>query len=228
MWIQESVRRAKKLKDQYQMNGVQVFIKDSLPEEIDPDFIFNYVGSRIPLFLTTNIDMIYVGQFPEMKERDINAFYENDAIYITNEQDDEMDMIEDIVHEVSHAVEHYNREAIYGDGKLQREFIAKRKRLSALLSQKFDVPNDFNINFEYDRAIDDFLYRDVGYDLLNQITVGIFPSAYAATSVSEYWAKGFEELFIGEKTSLKNLCPVLYKKLLGLIKELKDEESGNQ
>ena len=182
MWIHESIKRAKKLKDQYQMNGVQVFIKDSLPENIDPDFIFNYVGSRIPLFLTTNIDMIYVGQFPEMKERDINAFYENDAIYITNEQDDEMDMIEDIVHEVSHAVEHYNREFIYGNGKLQREFAAKRRRLSALLSQKFDIPDDFNINFEYDRAIDDFLYRDVGYDILNQIVVNIFPSGYAFRS----------------------------------------------
>jgi len=228
MWIQESVKRAKRLKDQYQMNGVQVFIKDNLPEEVDPDFVFNYVGSRIPLFLTTNVEMIYVGQFPEMEERDINAFYENDAIYITNEQDDEMDMIEDIVHEISHAVEHYNREAIYGDGKLQREFIAKRKRLSALLSQKYDVPSDFNINFEYDRAIDDFLYRVVGYDVLNQVCVGIFPSAYAATSLSEYWAKGFEELFIGEKSSLKNMCPVLYKKLLTLIKELEDAESGNQ
>ena len=222
MWIQESVRRAKKLKDQYQMNGVQVFIKDSLPEEIDPDFIFNYVGSRIPLFLTTNIDMIYVGQFPEMKEREINAFYENDAIYITNEQDDEMDMIEDIVHEVSHAVEHYNREAIYGDGKLQREFAAKRKRLSGLLSQKYEVPSDFNINFEYDRAIDDFLYRDVGYDVLNQISVNIFPSGYAATSISEYWAKGFEEIFIGEMSTLKDMCPVLYKKLALLTKELKE------
>ena len=228
MWIQESVRRAKRLKDQYQMNGVTVFIKDSLPEEVDPDFVFNYIGSRIPLYLTTNVEMIYVGQFPEMKERDINAFYENDAIYITNEQDDEMDMIEDIVHEVSHAVEHYNREVIYGDGKLQREFIAKRKRLSALLSQKYDVPSDFNINFEYDRAIDDFLYRVVGYDVLNQVCVGIFPSAYAATSLSEYWAKGFEELFIGEKSSLKNMCPVLYKKLLTLIKELENAESGNQ
>ena len=228
MWVQESIRRAKRLKDQYQMNGVQVFIKDSLPEEIDPDFIFNYVGSRIPLFLMSNVDMIYVGQFPEMKERDINAFYENDAIYITNEQDDEMDMIEDIVHEISHAVEHYNREEIYGDGTLQREFIAKRKRLSALLSQRYNVPNDFNVNFHYDRAIDEFLYRDVGYDALNQICAGIFPSAYASTSVSEYWAKGFEELFIGEKTSLKNLCPVLYKKLLGLIKELENAESGNQ
>ena len=223
MWIQESVKRAKRLKDQYQMNGVQVFIKDNLPEEVDPDFVFNYVGSRIPLFLTTNVEMIYVGQFPEMEERDINAFYENDAIYITNEQDDEMDMIEDIVHEISHAVEHYNREAIYGDGKLQREFIAKRKRLSALLSQKYDVPSDFNINFEYDRAIDDFLYRVVGYDVLNQVCVGIFPSAYAATSLSEYWAKGFEELFIGDRSDLKSLCPVLYKTLTTLIKELKDE-----
>ena len=228
MWVQESIKRNKRMKDEYMINGVSVFIKDALPEEVNGEFIFDYISSRIPSYLMKNVEVIYVGQFPEMKERDINAFYENDAIYITNEQDDEMDMIEDIVHEVSHAVEHYNREAIYGDGKLQREFIAKRKRLSTLLSQKFDVPNDFNINFEYDRAIDDFLYRDVGYDLLNQITVGIFPSAYAATSVSEYWAKGFEELFIGEKTSLKNLCPVLYKKLLGLIKELKDEESGNQ
>ena len=223
MWIQESVKRSRRLKDQYQMNGVQVFIKDSLPEEVDPDFVFNYVGSRIPLFLTTNIDMIYVGQFPEMEERDINAFYENDAIYITNKQDDEMDMIEDIVHEVSHAVEHYNKEAIYGDGKLQREFIAKRKRLSALLSQKYDVPSDFNINFEYDRAIDDFLHRVVGYDILNQVCVGIFPSAYAATSVSEYWAKGFEELFIGDLNNLRQMCPVLYKTLALLIKELKDE-----
>ena len=223
MWIQESVRRSKRLKDQYQMNGVQVFIKDNLPEEVDPDFVFNYIGSRIPLFLTTNIDMIYVGKFPEMEERDINAFYENDAIYVTNEQDDEMDMIEDIVHEISHAVEHYNREVIYGDGKLQREFIAKRKRLSALLSQKYDVPSDFNINFEYDRAIDDFLYRVVGYDILNQVCVGIFPSAYAATSVSEYWAKGFEELFIGDRSDLRSLCPVLYKTLTTLIKELKDE-----
>ena len=221
MWIQESVRRAKRLKDQYQMNGVTVFIKDSLPEEVDPDFVFNYVGSRIPLYLTTNVEMIYVGQFPEMKERDINAFYENDAIYITNEQDDEMDMIEDIVHEVSHAVEQYNREFIYGDGRLQREFAAKRRRLSGLLSQKYAVPADFVTNFEYDRAIDDFLYREVGYDILNQITVGIFPSAYAATSISEYWAMGFEEMFLGDPQKIKSMCPVLYNRLAMAIKELK-------
>lgn len=225
MWIQESIKRSKRMRNEYMVNGVTVFIKDALPEHVSGEFIFDYISSRIPSYLMKNVEVIYVGQFPEMKERDINAYYENDAIYITNEQEDEMDVIDDIIHEVSHAVEHYNRELIYGDGALQREFIAKRKRLSSLLSQKYDVPDDFNINFEFDRAIDDFLFRDVGYDVLNQISVNIFPSGYAATSISEYWAKGFEELFIGEKTSLKNMCPVLYKKLLIVMKELEDEKS---
>jgi len=222
MWILESAKRGKRMKDRYSINGISVIIKDRLPENVDPDFIFNYISTRVPFFLTSNVEMVYIGQFPEMKERDINAFFENDAIYVTNEQDDEMDMIEDIIHEISHAVEHYNQEFIYGNGNLQREFVAKRKRLSALLSQKYEVPADFNVNFEYDRAIDDFLYRDVGYDALNQICVGIFSSAYAATSISEYWAKGFEDLFIGEKSNIKNLSPVLYNRMITLIKELKE------
>ena len=224
MWIEESVRRSKRMKDQFVVNKIQVFIKDMLPPGVSPEFVLDYISSRIPPFLTKNIDVIYVGQFPEMKEKEINAYYDNDAIYVTNEQDDEMDMIEDIIHEISHAVEHYNQEFIYGNGSIQREFIAKRKRLSALLSQRYDVPNDFNVNFYYDRAIDEFLFRDVGYDVLNQICVGIFPSAYAATSISEYWAKGFEELFIGEASNLRQMCPVLYKTLALLIKELKDED----
>tara|TARA_R100001015_G_scaffold18563_1_gene12055 strand:- start:1487 stop:2161 length:675 start_codon:yes stop_codon:yes gene_type:complete len=223
MWIKESIKRSRVLKDEYKMNGVQVIVKDKLPEEVSAEFIFDYINSRIPFHLTKNIDIIYIGEFPEMKQRDINAFYDNDAIYVTNKQDDEMDMIEDIVHEISHAVEHYNQEFIYGSGSIQREFIAKRKRLSRLLSQKYAVPTDFDINFEYDRAIDEFLYRDVGYDVLNQICVGIFPSAYAATSLSEYWAKGFEELFIGDRDKLRELCPILYKTLILLLKELEEE-----
>lgn len=222
MWIKESVNRSRKMRDSYNLNGIHVIIKDSLPEHVDAEFVFNYISTRVPFYLTKNIEMIYIGNFPEMKERDINAFFENDAIYVTNEQDDEMDMIEDIIHEISHAVEHYNQEFIYGMGSLQREFIAKRKRLSSLLSQKFEVPSDFDFNFEYDRAIDDFLFRDVGYDILNQICVNIFPSGYAATSVSEYWAKGFEELFIGDRDSLKGMCPVLYKTMALLIKELQE------
>ena len=223
MWIKESMKRSRRMKDHFSLNGVSVIIKDALPQEVNLEFVLNYISARVPFYLTQNIEIIYVGKFPEMEEREINAFYENDAIYVTNEQEEEMDMIEDIIHEISHAVEQNNQEFIYESGQLQREFLGKRRALSNLLSQKFKVPADFDIDVEYDRAIDDFLFRDVGYDALNQICVGIFPSAYACTSVSEYWAKGFEELFIGETTDLKQMCPVLYRTLALLIKELKDE-----
>ena len=223
MWIHESMKRSRRMRDHFSLNGVSVIIKDALPQEVNLEFVLNYIAARVPFYLTQNIEIIYVGKFPEMEEREINAFYENDAIYVTNEQEEEMDMIEDIIHEISHAVEQNNQEFIYESGQLQREFLAKRRALSNLLSQKFKVPADFDIDVEYDRAIDDFLFRDVGYDALNQICVGIFPSAYACTSISEYWAKGFEELFIGETNDLKQMCPVLYRTLALLIKELKDE-----
>ena len=97
MWITESAKRGSKLKDTYDMNGVHVFIKDRLPENIDPDFVFKYINARVPFHLTTGVDIVYIGQFPEMQERDINAFYEDGAIYVTNKQEEEMDMIVNLI-----------------------------------------------------------------------------------------------------------------------------------
>ena len=211
------------MRDHFSLSGIDVFVKDQLPGEIDTSFVFEYIRSRIPFFFMSGIDIIYIGQFPKMKERDINAYFEDGAIYVTNDQDDEMDMIEDIIHEIAHAVESNHQQFIYSTGAIQREFVAKRARLNDLLSQKFNVPKDFNTNFEYDKDIDDFLYKDVGYDVLNQICVNIFPSAYAITSLSEYWAKGFEELFIGEITALRDICPVLFRTLIILLKDLEEE-----
>ena len=224
MWIQESIKRGSKMKDHFNVGGVDVYVKDQLPDDIDLSFVFDYISSRVPFYFLKGIDIIYIGMFPEMKERGINAYFESDAIYVTNEQDDEMDLIDDIIHEIAHAVEHHHQEYIYSPGYLQREFVSKRMRLENLLSQNYNVPSDFIVNFDYDKDIDDFLHKEVGYDNLNQICVNIFPSAYAATSVREYWAKGFEELFIGDKDRLKSLCPVLYNILTSLLRELKNED----
>jgi len=217
MWIIESANKGRKLKDMYKVSGIDVYIKDRLPEEIDPEFVFKYINARIPFHLTTGIDIIYIGQFPEMKEREINAFYEDGAIYVSNDQDDEMDMIDDIIHELAHAVEVNNDELIYGSGAIQNEFMAKRKKLATYLEEMFDVPKDFLINIEYDREIDNFLYKVVGYEILNQMSANIFVSGYAATSVREYFARGFEEYFIGGKDKLKSLSPILYEKIDELV-----------
>jgi hypothetical protein len=210
------------MKDQYRVNGVDVFIKDRLDPNVDPNFVFSYIAARVPFYLTRDVEIIYIGHFPEMDEREINAFYEDGAIYVTNDQDDEMDMIEDIIHELSHAVEQKNGDSIYGDSNLEREFRAKRQRLERLLKQNYEVPADFSITLDYDRNIDMFLYKTVGYDNLNQICVNIFPSAYACTSISEYWAKGFEEIFIGDRELIKKTCPILFNKLINVIEEMKE------
>lgn len=220
MWIIDSYKKSKKVRDDFSINGISVLVKDKLPEEIDPEFVFSYIGSRIPFYLTKWVEVIYVGKFPEMEQRQIKAFYENEAIYLTNEQDDDMEMIEDIIHEISHSIEHNNMDFIYASGTLEKEFLAKRLALANLLKQNYNVPQEFLINGEYDQSIDDFLFKEVGYDVLNQLCVGIFPSGYAATSVSEYWAKGFEELFLGNRRDLKEYCPVLFSRLTKLIKEM--------
>ena len=128
-YIKESNSRYKKQKKHFvTKNNIQVHIKDPLVNELDLDSVFNRVESLIPSHLFYNLDLIYIGQFDEFLEREMNAFYKNGAIYITNEQTDENDMIDDIIHEISHSVEEIANEEIYGDGDLELEFLGKRKR----------------------------------------------------------------------------------------------------
>ena len=104
-WLEESVKKSKKLKDHYMLGDVNIYVKDQLPENVDIDFVIRYVAKRLPNHVLTNIDIIYVGHFQDLVDRDINALWQNGAIYITNEQDDEMDMIDDLIHEIAHSNE---------------------------------------------------------------------------------------------------------------------------
>jgi Mlc titration factor MtfA (ptsG expression regulator) len=42
---------------------------------------------------------------------------------------------------------------------------------------------------------------------------GLFPSPYAATSLREYFAIGFEYYYLKDRSQLKKECPFLYNKL---------------
>tara|TARA_B100001094_G_scaffold149953_1_gene145096 strand:- start:988 stop:1650 length:663 start_codon:yes stop_codon:yes gene_type:complete len=216
MWIKESARRGSKLKDMYSISGVDVFIKDKLPDHVDPEFVFKYISSLLPPHVIDGVDIIYIGEFPRFKESGVNAYYEDGAIYVSNEQDDDRDMIDDIVHEIAHASEELHMDEIYIKSFI-REFKAKRRSLAARLEDMYEIPENIVMKIEYDKKIDDFFHKEVGYDILNQICVGIFPSAYAATSIREYFARGFEEYFIGDRENLKNTCPILYRVLHSLI-----------
>ena len=199
------------------LGDVNIYIKDQLADHIDVDFVIRYVAKRLPNHVLSNIDIIYIGHFQDLIDRDINALWQNGAIYITNEQDSEMDMIDDLIHEIAHSNEKQYEQIIYEDGKLEQEFLQRRKKLAFILKDKnYGIPTGFIYNSDYDKNIDDYLYEKVTYDTLWQLIPGIFPSPYAITSIREYWAKGFEQFYMGKRQDLKETSPVLFSKLMQL------------
>jgi hypothetical protein len=207
-WLKESIKRSKKLKDHYMLKGIDIYIKDQLPQEIDIDFVIRYVAKKLPDHVLNNIDIIYVGYFQVLVDRDVNALWQ---------QDSEMDMIDDLIHEIAHSNEKQYEQIIYEDGKIEKEFLYKRKKIAFILKEKgLGVPPGFVYNVDYDKIIDDYLYEKVTYDLLWQLVPNIFPSPYAITSIREYWARGFEEFYMGKRKELKQVCPYLFSKLMQL------------
>ena len=215
-WIIESANRAKKQRKHYTLKEIEFFIKDKLPVEIDADFVFKYVAQRIPDHLLHNIDIVYVGEFKHLIDKQVNALYQDGAIYVTNKQDNDLDLIDDLIHEIAHSNEAAFAHIIYEDDKLETEFKHKRASLYRALKglDAYDVPLNLVSEINYDRRIDDFLYKEVTYPVLNQITSSLFSSPYAATSIREYFAKGFEEFYLGDKRKLMDLSPALYNKLI--------------
>ena len=144
--------------------------------------------------------------------------YKDGAIYVTNEQKNTSDMTDDIVHELAHATEENYNGFIYEDGDIEREFIGKRQRLCSLLSYEgYNIPSDVCLKLEYNKKFDEFLYQEVGYEKLTNITMGLFYSPYAATSLKEYFANGFEHYFIGDRKYLSNTSPRLYNKITDIV-----------
>ena len=202
----------KERKERFLLNRILVFEKDPLPKEINLDFILSFLEKKIPKHVFDGIDIFYIGEFPEMFERNINAMYKDGAIYISNIQDDDEDIVDDIVHELAHNLEKNFSKEIYFDDSLEKEFLAKRKTLYYLLKQYEKNPNEKQfLNVEYDKDFDEYLYLEVGYPFLKNISSGLFNSAYGITSLLEYFANGFEEYILNDKKHLKRIAQFYLK-----------------
>jgi Mlc titration factor MtfA (ptsG expression regulator) len=160
--------------------------------------------------------MIIFGHFEEFDERALNAFYDGGTLYVSNIQDDEDDLYDDLVHEISHSLESPHGYEIYGDEKVKDEFLRKRKHLHDILwASGFKAPIAFFMDVEYNEEFDMFLYTKVGYEKLATLLRGVFVSPYAATSLREYFATGFTEYYLDSNHKfLQKVSPALYKKII--------------
>ena len=219
-YLKESVERSGIY---YLMGEIPVWSEDPLPEYINLRTVLTKIEKMMPSAYFTYVDAVKIGTFPEMIDRELTAMYKDSVLYISNFQASEEDMYDDIIHEIAHAVEHNNRDLIYGDQRIMVEFLGKRKRLYSILkSQGYDVTMEEFLNIKYDEDFDMFLYQDIGYEKLNNLVMGLFPGAYSVTSLNEYFAVGFERYYMKEGKNLSKMCPILIKKI-DLLDELANE-----
>jgi len=202
--------------DFYTSSGLHIFFKEPV-ENVDVEKVISKVESVLPMHLLSEIEMIIFGWFDEFEERSLNAFYDGGTLYVSNIQDDFMDLYDDIVHEISHSLEEPHGYFLYGDKKIEKEFLKKRKYLHDILwSMGRKLPLSVFMDSEYSEEFDMLLYKKIGYDKLSSIAAGVFISPYAATSLREYFATGFTEFFTHPDTHpfLQKISPALYEKLI--------------
>ena len=205
-----------KNKQYYINNAIPIVIKDKfLSDDIDIQEFVEDMETIIPQHLLQNIEIIYIGDFPGFSNQ--TAAFSDGAIYISNKEMTNYDILEDTIHEIAHAVEPVYASTIYDNGLLKNEFLSKRKKLQSLLdAEGYKIPEKYYTNSEYSQEFDNFLSDVVGYPTLLSLTMGLFVSPYGATSLQEYFANGFEKFYLEDAKLVKDVSPVLYNILYSL------------
>jgi len=198
----------------YRFNNLEVFVKDPLPENINLAQVVEEIEKKLPSFCLYGLDAIYVGDFADLRDREIVAKLADGAIYLSNAQKSNVDIATALIHEIAHNVENIFGADIYASGAIEDEFLGKRKKLARLLKyqNKNAASYDFE-NLQYDKSLDDFLYKEIGYPKLTSTVMGLFISPYATTSIREYFAKGFEDYYLNNGQLIRHISPALYKKI---------------
>jgi len=203
---------------EYYIYDVPVFVTAPLEEGVDLPVFCQEVEDILPHRLLHNIDVVYIGAL-SAAQGNRTAAYSNGAIYVSVSEPTNFDMLESFVHEVAHSLESRYGMFIYTDN-LINEFKGKRERLFHLLSAEGFHTNPVLYGFtEYNEKFDNFLANEVGYPTLLSLTMGLFVSPYGATSVQEYFANGFEKYFLDNPRTVRDISPILYRKIEEIIND---------
>ncbi len=223
--MKDYIKQKERRKQENTLFGtIPVFIKDELPSDIELGQLLKKVENTLPDVYFHGIDVVYVGEFAELIEKKTNAMLRDGAVYISNQQDDSSDMMDDLIHEIGHNVEELAHDEIYGDGTIEEEFLRKRERLAERLRARgLNPPYGFEREVEWSDVIDDFLFKEVTYDLLWRIAADLFTSPYGATSLREYFANAFEGYYLGKINKVRKVSPQVFT----ILTELEDIVNGN-
>tara|TARA_R100000664_G_scaffold34054_1_gene53694 strand:+ start:6977 stop:7645 length:669 start_codon:yes stop_codon:yes gene_type:complete len=213
-YIKESAHKAQQ--KNFSLNEKPIVILEPFTTDLDFQAVLDKINFLVPDHLMRDFEIIYIGNVREFKTGQFNALWDDGAIYVSPDQDNAADLIDDIIHEIAHSIEKRYEEVLYGDAELEQEFLAKRRHLKYLVDKPTMSMLAYN-NPDYQPEFDNHLYNELGYDYLRNISSELFYSPYAITSLREYWANGFENYLLGNPNVLEATSPVLFKKILQIL-----------
>jgi hypothetical protein len=203
----------------FKFGGIDVQVTDPLPAGASIETVLKTIEQKIPTIYYKDLEGVYVGHREIFDKRKVNALYRDNKLYISNDQDNMEDILNDVVHEIAHHLETKALDEIYEDRMIIREFIKKREQLNFELRSEGYWTEEYNFkNLKFDQSFDEFLYKRVGKRMLHMVTTGSFVRPYAAVSLREYFATGFEAYYLGKRDELFQISPELYKKISDLDK----------
>jgi len=215
------LEKVKNTPTRFRLGGIEVEEIDPLPEDINLNHILKAIEKNFPSHYFNAVKGIKIEHLEEFDEREVNALYRDGYLYITNQQDDAEDIINDIIHEFAHHVETIYPEKVYGDESIKKEFLKKRKQLKQEIQSEGYWVNEYDFeNLKFSNSFDLFLYKRIGKNLLRMLTSGLFIRPYSSVSLREYFATGFEAYYLGDRDLLKKISPFLYLKIDEIHKAL--------
>ena len=111
-----------KKSDNFTYKGIEVIIKDKIEQDVSIEKVLKIVTSKIPNHLTSNFKRLYIGDFENMREREIQAFYSNKSIYITNRLKNDEDLLDDLIHEIYYKDFNFFITVLSNDGFISNYF----------------------------------------------------------------------------------------------------------
>ena len=218
----------------YLLSGqIPIYIINKLPSHIKFNNIVRDLEKNIPHNIIKMIEGIYVGEFKELKDRNIQAMFKDGVIYLSAFKNvpnvTDRIILNDICHELGHAVEDNLGYEIYADGKIEAEYNGKKQKLFSLLAHDgYHFAKEILFDPSLIGFLDDLLYKEIGYDNLSIIASGLFTSPYSITTIREYFANGIEDYLLGDSELLRKISPVLYKKINYVCDKISSEEDTHE
>ncbi len=202
---QSTSKRSKSIPVFYIYRRIPIYLFDKSPAPTAVKALQSLalsIQKRIPVALFKEVDTINVGTFPDLKQREVNSVYKDGVIFLDSTNlNSPQDAIRDVVHELAHSWEETHRPQLYGDGKVEKEFMSKRIQMLDYIQAHIDgleIPVEAFSTSDYNQEADNFLFKTVGYDRLANMIGTLFVGPYATTSLGEYFASTFEAYFFGD------------------------------